>query len=72
MVMQDELIHMIGLPPSARAHPDYIPRHLDVAGGTGDIAFRSFQEMEKVYAPQLNAVIAKANEASSSSLDKDR
>ena len=52
---KDELIAMIGYQAAAEAAlstssaPSCLPRHLDVAGGTGDIAFRSIKAMEKAY-----------------------
>ena len=52
---KDELITMIGYPAAAEAalststSPTGVPRHLDVAGGTGDIAFRSIKALEKAY-----------------------
>ena len=46
---KDELIRMIGYDAASKAEPDLIPRHLDVAGGTGDIAFRSAIELTKCY-----------------------
>lgn len=47
---KDDLINRFGLQTLAKANPNYIPRHLDVAGGTGDIAFRSLETMLKEYA----------------------
>lgn len=46
---KDELINMMGVPAAAKANPSYVPRHLDVAGGTGDVAFRSLNQMMKCY-----------------------
>lgn len=46
---KDELISMMGIPAAARANPNVVPRHLDVAGGTGDIAFRSLNQMLNSY-----------------------
>lgn len=46
---KDELISMMGIPAAAKANPNYVPRHLDVAGGTGDIAFRSLNQMLSSY-----------------------
>jgi 2-methoxy-6-polyprenyl-1,4-benzoquinol methylase len=48
---KDELIRMLGYQGAARHDPsgDYLPRHLDVAGGTGDIAFRSMKAMADCY-----------------------
>ena len=37
---KDKLVSMVGLGAALRTDSKYIPRHLDVAGGTGDIAFR--------------------------------
>ena len=49
---KDELINMIGFESASKTDPNWIPRHLDVAGGTGDIAFRVLKELNKSY-PQL-------------------
>lgn len=46
---KDELIRMMGYPTAARIDASKVPRHLDVAGGTGDIAFRSVREMSKAF-----------------------
>lgn len=46
---KDEFVSMMGLTASAISDPNYIPKHLDVAGGTGDISFRSIKTMEKAY-----------------------
>ena len=46
---KDELVEMIGYPSAARIDPTRVPRHLDVAGGTGDIAFRSVTALAKAY-----------------------
>jgi ubiquinone/menaquinone biosynthesis C-methylase UbiE len=46
---KDELISMMGIPAAAHASPDHVPRHLDVAGGTGDIAFRSLGKIHTSY-----------------------
>jgi 2-methoxy-6-polyprenyl-1,4-benzoquinol methylase len=46
---KDDLISMMGIPAAAKANPNYVPRHLDVAGGTGDIAFRSLNQMLSSY-----------------------
>lgn len=46
---KDEFVSQMGIisPPRLQMSPP--PRHLDVAGGTGDIAFRSVKEMLKVF-----------------------
>ena len=46
---KDELISMMGINAAAKANPQYIPRHLDVAGGTGDVAFRSLNQILTSY-----------------------
>jgi len=46
---KDELITMLGYESAAQIDPSTVPRHLDVAGGTGDIAFRSVAAMAKAY-----------------------
>lgn len=52
-IWKDEFVNMIGLGAAAKIDPNYIPRHLDVAGGTGDIAFRSVTSMGKVFRPAI-------------------
>lgn len=46
---KDELVSMMGLGAAARCQSDKVPRHLDVAGGTGDVAFRVVETMYKSY-----------------------
>lgn len=60
-IWKDEFVSMIGLGASAKIDPNYLPRHLDVAGGTGDIAFRSISTLAKVYRPIIQDKIS-ANE----------
>ena len=42
---KDEFVSMIGIGAGARMKKDWAPRFLDVAGGTGDIAFRIAREL---------------------------
>jgi ubiquinone/menaquinone biosynthesis methyltransferase len=66
---KDELVSMIGLRAAAKVNPEWIPRHLDVAGGTGDVAFRVLKEMDANYpnlfstGSSLSSSSSKANEA---------
>lgn len=60
-IWKDEFVSMIGLGASAKIDSNYLPRHLDVAGGTGDIAFRSVSTLAKVYRPIIQDKIT-ANE----------
>jgi ubiquinone/menaquinone biosynthesis C-methylase UbiE len=46
---KDEFVNMMGITAAAKVDPKYVPRHLDVAGGTGDIAFRSILKMTESY-----------------------
>jgi 2-methoxy-6-polyprenyl-1,4-benzoquinol methylase len=46
---KDEFVHMIGLKSASRFSPEYVPRFLDVAGGTGDISFRIVSDLIKLY-----------------------
>lgn len=48
-IWKDELVSMMGLGAAARCQSDRIPRHLDVAGGTGDVAFRVVEAMYQSY-----------------------
>lgn len=50
---KDEFITMTGLTAAAKANPTYIPRLLDVAGGTGDIAFRYANVLKSLYKNKL-------------------
>ena len=52
-IWKDILVTMLGVPLAARCQPKVLPRHLDVAGGTGDIAFRVANEISKAYKPLL-------------------
>ena len=49
---KDEFVRMMGLQSLKSFQLAAIPRHLDVAGGTGDIAFRSCEHLVEA-APQL-------------------
>ena len=53
---KDELINMIGFNAASKAQPEYVPRHLDVAGGTGDIAFRVINDMNVNYSNLINKI----------------
>ena len=57
-VWKDEFVNMIGFGAAAKIDPNYVPRHLDVAGGTGDIAFRSVSMMGKVFRPAIQAKLS--------------
>ena len=46
---KDSLIQMLGIPTVSLVQQNQMPRHLDVAGGTGDIAFRVLKEYLKYY-----------------------
>jgi demethylmenaquinone methyltransferase/2-methoxy-6-polyprenyl-1,4-benzoquinol methylase len=46
---KDTFVNMIGIESCAKIKPDFVPRFLDVAGGTGDIAFRIASELNKHY-----------------------
>lgn len=59
---KDEFVSMMGLTSAAKAEPTRIPRCLDVAGGTGDIAFRITEQLFSSFPSGLQ-------EASKSSLD---
>lgn len=50
---KDEFVSMMGLGAAARCQSNRIPRHLDVAGGTGDIAFRVVESMYKAYGSDI-------------------
>ncbi|RYY74686.1 hypothetical protein EON63_19490, partial [archaeon] len=42
---KDEFVRMMGISAAAQSDPKHVIRHLDVAGGTGDIAFRALNTM---------------------------
>jgi ubiquinone/menaquinone biosynthesis methyltransferase len=46
---KDDFVSMMGLGAAARIQSDKVPRFLDVAGGTGDIAFRIVETLFSVY-----------------------
>jgi 2-methoxy-6-polyprenyl-1,4-benzoquinol methylase len=54
---KDCFVAMIGLKASSVANSKYVPKHLDVAGGTGDIAFRVVEEMFRYYPTHMNAMV---------------
>jgi ubiquinone/menaquinone biosynthesis C-methylase UbiE len=54
---KDELINMFGYSSAAKIDPNYLPRHLDVAGGTGDVSFRSVNEMTKCFGKAASKAI---------------
>ena len=58
---KDELVSMMGIPAAARANPNYVPRHLDVAGGTGDISFRSLNQILSSYGNNSYKNLAEAD-----------
>eukprot|EP01039_Chlorochromonas_danica_P004743 gene4743-5194_t len=56
---KDEFVSMMGLTASANVESQHVPRVLDVAGGTGDIAFRIAQTLASTkYASKLNDSLA--------------
>lgn len=46
---KDEFVRLMGLQALKSLHSKTLPRHLDVAGGTGDIAFRSCQHFSESF-----------------------
>eukprot|EP01041_Mallomonas_annulata_P008746 gene8746-18087_t len=57
---KDELIRMLRIPSAAFCEPNRLPRHLDVAGGTGDIAFRVVSELSSSYRPIISKYLSNA------------
>ena len=51
---KDFFVQSIGIKAAAEADPSHVMRHLDVAGGTGDIAFRVVRELAKAYPQHMN------------------
>jgi len=49
---KDDFVHMMGL-KALKSTSGQIPRHLDVAGGTGDIAFRSAELISEAFSTHL-------------------
>ena len=69
---KDDFVGMMGLGAAARIQSDKVPRFLDVAGGTGDIAFRIVDNLFAVYGH--TTVINSSSSSSKSGLvpDQDR
>ena len=68
---KDDFVGMMGLGAAARIQSDKVPRFLDVAGGTGDIAFRIVDNLFAVYGH--TTVINSSSSSSSGALpDQDR
>lgn len=60
---KDDFVHMMGLKALKSSVPGQIPRHLDVAGGTGDIAFRSAELISEAFSSHLEqSVFNKSSE----------
>lgn len=53
---KDEFVNMMGITAAAKIDNNYVPRHLDVAGGTGDIAFRAAKKIATSYRQQVTAL----------------
>lgn len=68
---KDDLVDMLGYKAAARIAPDYIPRHLDVAGGTGDVAFRSLQQLIATYGQDSVLRSAHSDDAGGSDASAD-
>ena len=54
---KDYFVSSAGIHTAARVDPTVIPRHLDVAGGTGDIAFRMVDLMARVYKDEFSRLV---------------
>ena len=54
---KDYFVSSIGLHTAARVDPKTLPRHLDVAGGTGDIAFRVVEQMTRAYKDEFSLLV---------------
>lgn len=54
---KDDLIKMMRISSMANRASHSIPRHLDVAGGTGDVAFRMMEEINNVYSETITKMI---------------
>lgn len=65
---KDEFVSMMGLSAAARTPGAKAPRILDVAGGTGDIAFRVIDALYAAYGHQA----FQANSSSEGALDADK
>jgi len=66
---KDDFVGMMGLRAAAKVQPDRVPRFLDVAGGTGDIAFRITQALFAAYDP---ATVLNAGPRGDGSAPQDR
>lgn len=72
---KDELITMMGYSAAAEVERELmsgssVPRHLDVAGGTGDIAFRSIKSLKQAYGGSSSFV--RDSETGEIGADKER
>jgi 2-methoxy-6-polyprenyl-1,4-benzoquinol methylase len=56
-IWKDHFVNMIGIPAAAAVDNQRIPRHLDVAGGTGDISFRVLEQYARSYNQQVQALL---------------
>jgi 2-methoxy-6-polyprenyl-1,4-benzoquinol methylase len=68
---KDDLVNMFGYTAAAQIDISRIPRHLDVAGGTGDVAFRSIKAMHKAYGAALEVSNENNNYYSSNNNNND-
>lgn len=57
---KDEFVKEIGVKAIARCSSESMPRHLDVAGGTGDIAFRVINSFVEAYGEKTD-LLSKTN-----------
>eukprot|EP01031_Cornospumella_fuschlensis_P047423 gene47423-58090_t len=59
---KDEFVRMMGISAAAQSDPKQVIRHLDVAGGTGDIAFRALNTMlSSPYATTMKEHLSKGH-----------
>lgn len=63
---KDEYVQMMNLSLYTHKSHQQLPRHLDVAGGTGDIGFRSLKQLINLY-PNYSQLINNFNNNSSTS-----
>lgn len=66
---KDDLVSMLGYKDAAAVNSSVIPRHLDVAGGTGDVAFRSLRELKKYYGASISSEGRDSSRLDDSDLD---
>lgn len=73
---KDDFVDSIGFKQASQiksaTSQDYIPRHLDVAGGTGDIAFRSAKQISQYYSESIQKLLQNENNILANQVDLEK